>query len=242
MAFYISQSEQLLILVYSFVIGLFFGVIYDVFRISRVMLTGNGIGKASKSDKRIEGIIKGILPEKSEQTGLWLSKLGRIKDKTVTVLIFIEDILFFIISALFLTVFLFQVNFGQLRLYIYFSAAVGFLVYYFTVAKISAAISGLAVSLIRLALIFSFYKIAKPILILIAKAISVPVNRLMLKYIAYTDKREADRLLSMAQKGFLCFEGDTFARIGAPDLKLNERRADNERRKKEWNKKTQRSG
>lgn len=242
MAFYVSQSDQLLILMYSLVTGLFFGLFYDIFRISRVMLSGNGIGTAGKSDKRIEGVIRNMLPERSERAKILLSKLGHIREKTVTVLIFFEDILFFVMSSLFFTVFLFQVNFGQLRLYIYLGAATGFLIYYFTVAKISAAISGMAVSLIRLVLYFTYYKIAKPILIIIAKAISVPVDRLTLKRIAYIDKREAKKLLSTAQKGFFCFEESALKRVEAFDKKLNERRADNERRKKAGNKKAQRSG
>ena len=217
MAFYISQSDQLLILAYSLVIGLIFGALYDIFRISRVLFFGNGIGKMSASDKRIEGMIRRIIPERSEHTAILLSKLRHIKEKTVTVLIFFEDILFFIISSLFFTVFLFQVNFGQLRLYIYIGAAAGFTVYYFTVAKLSAAVSGLAVSIIRLALFFTFYKIAKPILIIIAKAISVPVNRLTLKRIRYADKKEAGRLLLSAQRGFFALEKSALSESGQDD-------------------------
>ncbi|MBO7148691.1 MAG: spore cortex biosynthesis protein YabQ [Clostridia bacterium] len=242
MAFYVSQSDQLMILTYSFIIGLFFGVLYDIFRISRVLVFGNGIGKMNAGDNRIEGIIRGIIPERNEQTKILLSKLGHIKEKTVTVLIFFEDILFFIISSLFFTVFLFQLNFGQLRLYIYLGAAAGFTAYYFTVAKLSAAISGMAVSLIRLALFFTFYKIAKPILIIIAKAISVPVNRLKLKRIRYADKKESERLLLSAQRGFFAFEKSALARSGQDDLKLKERRVGNERRKKARNKKIKPSG
>ncbi len=202
MAFYISQFEQISGLLYALVVGILFGALYDLFRISRVMLTGKGIGKAKTSFKRIEDIIKGFVPPHSERTLRVLAVLGKIKERTVDVVIFFEDILFFVVASIFFTVFLFYANFGQLRLYIYIGAVSGFFLYYCTVARVSGVISGFAVSLVRLILFFTYYKILKPIFSIIAKAISVPVYECIVRRVIAESDREAAKLLDMSDKGF----------------------------------------
>lgn len=231
MAFTVSQWEQTVILLYALFVGALIGALYDIFRLSRVMLTGVGIGGNKTSSQRLEAVIQGLRSEKKADVGRRIKikrRLKAIKDSAVGVIIFFEDILFFLISSLLLTVFLFQVNFGELRLYIYLGTAAGFLLYYNTVGRISAVFSGVAVSFVRLVLNFTFYKIAKPILSIIAKAISVPVDAYTVRRIITSSDREASKLLVMSEKGF-GFNKSTVRRTsGGLSTKLSERGADNE--------------
>ena len=206
------------------------------------MLTGTGIGAAKTSSQRIEAVIKSLRPPAGERSKRVLAFLHTVKNKTVTVIIFFEDILFFVVSALFFTVFLFQVNFGQLRLYIYLGAAAGFFLYYCTAAKISAALSGLAVSLVRLVLFFTFYKIAKPVFSIIAKAISVPVDAYTVRSVITSNDREAAKLFVMSEKGFGFDKIIACPKGCGSSKRSSERSADNEAGNKARNKKIKLSG
>lgn len=231
MAFTVSQWEQTVILLYALFVGALIGALYDIFRISRVMLTGVGIGGNKTSSQRLEIVIQSLRSSKKANDGRRIKikrRLKAIKDRVVGVIIFFEDILFFLISSLLLTVFLFQVNFGELRLYIYLGAVAGFLLYYNTVGRISAVLSGTTVSLVRLVLNFIFYKIAKPVFSIIAKAISVPVDAYIVRSVIMSCDREASKLLVMSEKGF-GYNKSTVRRIsGGLSTKLSERGADNE--------------
>ncbi len=198
MAFNVSSTQTLVLLLYALLLGALFGVIYDIFRISRVMLTGVGIGKSRTSFEKIDLITKRI----RGNSGVKNNTVRRIKNRMTDVIIFAQDLLFFVICALVFTVFLYQANFGQPRLFIYLGAVAGFILYYNTFGRVSAALSGIAVSCIRLALTFLVYKVAKPQIKAFARAISVPVEAYKLRSIIATGERERARLFMMSETGF----------------------------------------
>ena len=80
---------------YSFLVGALIGLIYDFFRISRVLF-----GK------------------------------GRVK-------IFFEDLVFCLMSAVLLCVFIFNATMGMIRLFAFCGIAVGFFFHYFTFGKLT---------------------------------------------------------------------------------------------------------
>ena len=80
---------------YSFFVGALIGLIYDFFRISRVLF-----GK------------------------------GRVK-------IFFEDLVFCLMSAVLLCVFIFNATMGMIRLFAFCGIAVGFFFHYFTFGKLT---------------------------------------------------------------------------------------------------------
>ena len=198
MAFAVSNREALMLFLYALIMGVSFGVLYDIFRISRVMLTGVGLSGSKESPGRIDMLTKRI----RENADVRKSSAARLKNRLTNVIIFIEDLLFFVILAFVFTIFLYQANFGQPRLYIYIASVAGFVLYYNTIGRIVAAMSRIVVSLIRLIVTYTVYKIIKPAIKAIAGAISVPVEKLKLRSIIATGERETARLFMMSAKGF----------------------------------------
>ncbi len=216
MAFEISGVRPLVLFLYALFMGVLFGMLYDIFRISRVMLTGEGIGSGRAASERIDIITKRI---RSRPAGEF-AMAGKIKNRMITAIIFVEDLLFFVICAVFFTIFLYEANFGQPRLYIYLASVAGFMLYYNTVGRLVAAMSGIAVSSIRLFLTFILCKALMPVIRFIARAISVPVYAYMKRSIIATGERETARLFMMSQTGF---------ETTRKEVKISRRRSGHER-------------
>lgn len=216
MAFEISGAQPLVLFLYALFMGVLFGMLYDIFRISRVMLTGVGIGAGRAASERIDLITKRI---RSHPVGEF-TMVGKIKNRMITAIIFVEDLLFFVICAILFTIFLYELNFGQPRLYICLATVAGFALYYNTVGRLVAAMSGIAVSLIRLFLTFLIFKALMPVIRFIACAISVPVYAYIKRSIIATGERETARLFMMSQTGF---------EISRKEVKNSKRRSGHER-------------
>lgn len=105
----VSQRLLALALLYSAGVGASLGVLYDVFRIMRV---------AMKLSLKMPAPLRTVY-----------NILG-------DAIIFIEDILFSIIAAVVVTVFLFHINDGQVRWFVLAGAGTGFAVYYMTVGRL----------------------------------------------------------------------------------------------------------
>lgn len=104
-----DMGSQLSLVLYSLILGAVLGVIFDILRISRVLFTYRGN----------EGSIR------------------RVSDTFLSVITFIEDILFASVSAVLLILFCFKVNRGISRSFLLFGAAVGFILYYFTLGRLT---------------------------------------------------------------------------------------------------------
>ncbi len=94
---------------YSIILGMALGVVLDFFRFTRIFL--KGIRTTSSS--------------------------GGFYDTFMCVLSFFEDILFFFISAVAVSVFSFLLNRGMSRSYILFPTVASFFFYYFTVGRVT---------------------------------------------------------------------------------------------------------
>ena len=102
----ISQSQLLLIVLYSFLIGFCLGGVYDLFRIARIA-------------------------RQITSSGEW-RRQGRLDP----VLLFLEDLFFWLIVSFCVILFLFHANEGKIRWFALVFSSCGFAAYLFTVGRL----------------------------------------------------------------------------------------------------------
>ncbi len=105
-------------ILYAVLIGMALGVIYDVFRIIRMWVS-------------VPGIISDRKKEKEHKSTFF-----------VNTVVFICDILFFLITAVISAIFIFHVNNGRIRGIALAGSLLGFVAYYNTVGRLVTMISG----------------------------------------------------------------------------------------------------
>lgn len=153
----VEQTRLAEILLYSFLLGIFLGIVYDWFRIRRRLFSIKA-AKKSDADKGTKG------------------RIYLIED----VIIFFEDVLYGIICSIVMCIFLFYINHGRFRAITLIGAGVGFLIYYKTVGRLVLFCSEKIVGFIR----FLFGKIFKltvvPIIRLLKYLISISFGRLFM--------------------------------------------------------------
>lgn len=191
MGFSVALVEYSVNFLYSLLLGAFFGLIYDIFRIIRIAISGVGIGTNKPASAKIDELSSHIIAKSARGRK---AKKNRVGEKLYDILVFIQDVLFFLIAAMLLTVFLYCFNFGQLRLYIYIGVFAGFLAYYNTVGRLIAAVSGLILSVVKLLIIFLVYSIITPIVRALWGIISAPVNYIKIRHIIASSDRRAAKL------------------------------------------------
>lgn len=172
----VEQTRLAEILLYSFLLGIFLGVVYDLFRIRRQLFS---IGSAKKA------------ANVQETT----NRICLIED----VIIFFEDVFYSIICSVVVCIFLFYVNHGRFRVIALVGAGLGFLVYYKTVGRLVLFCSEKIVRFIR----FLIGKIIKltvvPIFRLLKFLFKITLGRLYVYCYSAVLKRVC---LRRANKGF----------------------------------------
>ncbi len=113
-----TERESLILFVYAFFVGAALSLFYDCFRIIRIALYGR---KKPLQDSRI--------PLPSDAKGV--SRALRFPQKQAFpsgafIMIFLGDLLFWVISALTVTVLIFQFGDGRVRAFSLFATALGF--------------------------------------------------------------------------------------------------------------------
>lgn len=125
-------------ILYSGILGFLFGILYDFFRIIRLAFTVPGIigsGKCKKVHKH------GV---------------------AVNILVFVCDILFFVIAGCITAIFIFHANDGKIRGIALFGSLVGFVIYYNTVGRLVTRISSFIIKTIYSCAVFVLNQIIKP--------------------------------------------------------------------------------
>ena len=148
----ISFWQQLSLPFTSFIFGLVAGVLYDTVRILRCCL---GV----KYRTTYPGFLLKIkLP-------LLNSTERKRKPNSVKefVLVGITDILYFLILTVFMCIFVYAVNNGRIRWFIYLFSFFGFLAYYFTVGKLVIKTSTVISFFIRAIFLYLILFILAPI-------------------------------------------------------------------------------
>ena len=119
----ISLTHQFVVLLSSIAFGMLLGLLYDCVRIVRCLC---GI-----QYKRPIKLFKVRSGEK---------RVGKLYESIV---MGITDLLYFLIAAVIMCVFVYFINNGKVRWYIYSGSAVGFALYYFTIGKIVISLSSI---------------------------------------------------------------------------------------------------
>lgn len=139
----VSITDQLIITLYSILMGAALGVIYNAIGIIKAVIF------QSYSEKIL--IFKRYLKRK------------RSTKKINTIVTFFFDLLFFVIITPLMVIFVHCVNNGNLRWYIFFGALTGFLVYRITIGRVIVIILENLAVLFQYAFKTAFEFLYKPI-------------------------------------------------------------------------------
>lgn len=133
-------NEIYTFIMYSFILGFGFGLLYDFFRIIRMTVTVPEIlysrDKGVKSRRRI----------------------------TVDLTVFVCDILFFVSAACITAIFIFHVNNGNIRGIALFGSLIGFILYYNTVGRLITLISHLLIRCCYYLIVFVIRRVIGPMI------------------------------------------------------------------------------
>ena len=174
----VSQKLLCLLLLVSVAFGVLLGLCYDVFRIIRILL----------------GWHQGLSAYTPEKRHRWHHWAGQI-------LLFVQDLLFGVLSGVVLILILYFVNDGQVRFLAPLGLACGFFAYTFTLGKLICAVSEVIARFIR--------KLVKWLVSAVYKMVSLPVkwlfrllDHVMLSRIrrAMCKRKEAKQILYTQQQ------------------------------------------
>lgn len=148
----ISIQEQFIALAMSALIGIFLGAVYDAVKILRSLL---GISNANKMTERLKKI---RLP---------LIKNPNLKEKKANktfqkVILFFTDILYFVVATLVMMVFIYYINFGIVRWYIFLGAILGMLLYHALLDGFVISVFETIMFFLRILVLYLVYFISKP--------------------------------------------------------------------------------
>lgn len=149
--------DSCLVFIESLVPGIFLGMIYDLFRIFR-------IGENAKYSK-IGTIYNKKMPKKlffSKQNNHIFTKKLKMFSKTSAV--FFQDVVFWLFVGIVETIYIFQSNDGEIRLYSVFFTLVGFLLYYHTIGIIVMYFAKHIFLIVRLIFAWTCFSFFYPIL------------------------------------------------------------------------------
>ena len=116
-----SFVHHITVSVLAFLLGAFFGAVYDVIRIIRLFF---GIRNYNVFEKIGKTYIRKFEEEK---------KIGKVYESIV---VGVTDLIFFAIISIFMMIFVHLANSGIVRWYIYVMAVLGFISYYKTIGKV----------------------------------------------------------------------------------------------------------
>ena len=153
----VEQTRLAEILLYSFLLGIFLGAVYDWFRIRRRLFSI----KSAKKNESKEHTIK---------------RIDLIED----IIIFFEDVLYGIICSVVVCIFLFYINHGRFRFISLLGEGIGFLVYYKTVGRLVLFCSEKIVRFIRFLIGKIFKLTVVPIIRLLKFIIKITLGRMFM--------------------------------------------------------------
>lgn len=152
-------SEQISVIFFALLLGVFLGALYDLFRVTRVFI---GV-RYSKT------LIK-LWDKKLPLIGVHRFGRGKnITDKIKGAVISVEDILFFVLSGCIVSVFIYRYCYGILRWYVFFGAILGFAAYYVTVGRVVLTVAEFIMFLVVTFAKYVFFFTARPIILAFSK-------------------------------------------------------------------------
>jgi len=186
-------------------LGVIFGIIYDIFRILRISRVPHLVPKG-----KFYNLIK--IPERKKAKQR--KNLLLFSDILIT---FAEDIAFWIIVSIGEILFMYHVNGGVVRVYFILCTFLGAAFYFFTIGKITMYFSVRIIFLIRCLLYWCFYIIIYPIrlvlllfkktVLFIANITVVPIAKALKKrHLNIYSKKRMLRILTQSKKGFFTYD------------------------------------
>lgn len=179
-------------------LGVLFGMIYDVFRIARVSRMPYLMPKG-----KFYEII--AVPEKKKRA----KATPRLFTASDALLTFAEDIIFWLIISAGEILFIYHVNGGAVRVYFVLCTFAGAAVYFFTAGKITMFFSVRFIFLLRCLLYWIFYIIIYPVRLILrlfektARLTLIPLCEAVKKRrLASYSKKRTSRILTQSKKGF----------------------------------------
>ena len=149
----ISPFLLTLLLAWSFVFGVILGVVNDVNRIIRVFC---GV---RYSQKRFGKLYELVLPVVHRPLSRNENKFHK---NALSVLIFFQDIIFFIIASIGMILLNYEFNEGRFRFFTVFAVIFGFLLYYFTIGKVVMMVSEGIAFFVKATILIVFSALFRP--------------------------------------------------------------------------------
>lgn len=193
-----EQNPSLLfrLLLASFLFGVVLGGLYDLLRISRVLLGISRYTDAASAPAFCPKFRK--LPREKKRM-----PAARVLQNSILV---VQDILFCLAVGILTAILLFSQNNGEFRWFVLVGLVIGFAAYYFTVGKLVITASEYIVFALKTAFLYLLYYATLP-LILLGRFLLGQTGRIIgffrEKRIVKYDKTVRDRLLAEARQGFL---------------------------------------
>ena len=155
----IFLADQLRVTLLSILLGLGLGALYDIVRIFRTLLGVVYVNRFTDKLKSIKlPLIKNPL--------LRERKKRRIAEN---IMIFITDILYFLTVTFVMIIYVYYVNSGIVRWYIFAGAIFGMLTYYVFVGKLVISVSECIAFFLKVVFLYLAFFISRPFLLLYRK-------------------------------------------------------------------------
>ena len=146
-----DMRSQWLMLLCSLGVGIFLGVLYDIFRISRLFLTLPSECTSARYYRMLPRVrlfagskqITGDIDAEPDALSI------RLNNFAVGVVAFVEDIMYFCLCGAIISVFLYNLNTGKVRGFVLIGAICGFAFYLLTIGRVTLFFGELIVFLIR---------------------------------------------------------------------------------------------
>ena len=195
----IFPLEMLKWTLWTFFCGVAMGIVYDVLRLSRVML---GFHYISSKSALIKNKFTERFPIKNN-----IDITNKISFK---IILFFEDLAFVLAFALVFILVLFYGNSGIFRLVFLIAIVLGFFAYYFSLGKITILFFDVWVIYIRTLVCYLIYYLLLPfryimgkIKLILKKIRCIFIQRLENIKIKRYNKKERERLLDLSKKGMI---------------------------------------
>lgn len=165
----LSEAEAFRLLLYALIVGAVLGIIWDIFRVTRIAAFGR---------KKRQKSIFVPLPADTEALKQILRVDTSEKHSVIAnVGVFLSDLGFCVFSAICVILMLFHISDGVVRGFAFAGAFIGFAIYYFTVGRLtvifSDAIIRILKRLLRFVLSLTLFPILKLLRGIAKKALSI---------------------------------------------------------------------
>lgn len=178
--YYVSQTGLFMLALRSALLGVFFGAVWDLFRIFRIAQRGTVKAGA----------------------GAFRRALAFFFEQFETVAVFLQDMIFFMFAGVCMCIFLYRYDSGRIRGLSLFCTAGGFALYFFTVGRLVIAVAEKTVAFIR-RLIKTLYKYSlRPFFRAVRKILSYIIRLFYKKHLTNRTKSYIKVIGKSAADGF----------------------------------------